>query len=168
MNFVIPDTGTVVTLGGYAQLDVIHDFDKIGSPTAFVTRDIVVDGKPSGQDDVAALPETLDHEGPNASQQTFQGLVRWTRDFQDRYTLWIAVEDPDYDIGNGNSRSSWPDTIVSLNWHGDRSHLKPAFIGRSLRGKNNQGKSDSVFGWGLQLAGILNVPLLDKKDNISF
>jgi hypothetical protein len=33
-------------------------------------------------DDVAALPETLDFQGPNGSQQNRQTLVRWARDFQ--------------------------------------------------------------------------------------
>ena len=49
-------------------------------------------------DDLAALPETMDFEGPNGSQQNRQTLVRWARDFQDKYTLWVAVENPDYSI----------------------------------------------------------------------
>jgi hypothetical protein len=120
-------------------------------------------------DDVPALPETMDFEGPNGSQQTRQGLVRWTRDFQKKYTLWVSVEDPDYSIGNGKTKSAWPDTIVSLNWHGDWGHLKPALMGRQLQGDNDvDGDDDTAFGWGAQLAGDIKVPLLARKDNFKF
>ena len=119
-------------------------------------------------DDVSALPETMDFEGPNGSQQTRQPLVRWTRDFQDTYTLWIAVEDPDYSIENGDNKTNWPDTIVSLNWHGGWGHLKPAFMGRVIKGDSVGGNTDTKFGWGAQLAGIINVPLLAEKDNFKF
>ena len=122
----------------------------------------------SSWDDLAALPETMDFEGPNGSQQNRQTLVRWARDFQDKYTLWVAVENPDYSIEGGKAKSAWPDTIVSLKWHGDWGHLKPALIGRQLRGDSDDGGNDTAFGWGTQLAGILNVPLLAKKDNFSF
>ena len=118
-------------------------------------------------DDLAALPETMDFQGPNGSQQNRQTLVRWARDFEKKYTLWVAVENPDYSITNGKTKSAWPDTIVALKWHGDWGHLKPALMGRQLRGSND-GDDDDVFGWGTQLSGILNVPLLAKKDNFSF
>ena len=120
-------------------------------------------------DDVAALPETMDFQGPNGSQQNRQTLVRWARDFQDKYTLWVAVEDPDYSMTNGKTKSAWPDTIVSLNWHGDWGHLKPALIGRQLRGDSDDGgDDDTAFGWGTQLAGTIKVPLLANKDNFKF
>ena len=48
-SFHIPDTKTVLTLSGFIKVDLSHDFDKIASPTKFITKDIVVDGQPSGQ-----------------------------------------------------------------------------------------------------------------------
>ena len=123
----------------------------------------------SSWDDVTALPETMDFEGPNGSQQTRQGLVRWARDFQKKYTLWVSVENPNYSIQNGKTKSAWPDTIASLNWHGDWGHLKPALIGRQLQGDSDDGgDDDNAFGWGVQLAGDIKVPLLAKKDNFKF
>jgi len=123
----------------------------------------------SSWDDVPGQPETMDFEGPNATQQTRQGLVRWSRDFQKKYELWVAVEEPNYSIQNGKTKSAWPDTIVSLNWHGDWGHLKPALMGRQLQGDNdNGGDDDTAFGWGAQLTGDIKVPLLAKKDNIKF
>ncbi len=119
-------------------------------------------------DDLDALPETMDFQGPNASQQNRQPLIRWERDYNDEYTLWVALEQPNYSITDGNTEGSWPDTIVSLNWHGDWGHLKPALIGRNIRADNLDGSSDSAFGWGTQLAGTIKVPLLADKDNFKF
>ena len=54
------------------------------------------------------------------------------------YTLWVSLEDPDYNITNGGTKSAWPDTVVSLKWQGDWGHLKPAVVGRQLRGGRTQ------------------------------
>ena len=119
-------------------------------------------------DDLSALPETMDFEGPNGSQQLRQPLIRWARDFDDQYTLWVSLENPSYNITDGDSESAWPDTVVTLNWHGDWGHLKPALIGRQIEGDAAGISSDTVFGWGTQLAGVLNLPMLGQKDNLKF
>ena len=119
-------------------------------------------------DDLNALPETMDIQGPNGSQQNRQPLIRWARDFSDKYTLWVSLEDPDYSITNGGTKSAWPDTVVSLNWQGDWGHLKPAVVGRQLWGDEPNGGSDTAIGWGTQLAGNIKVPLLAEKDNFKF
>lgn len=119
-------------------------------------------------DDLDALPETMDMQGPNGSQQKRQPLIRWACDFNDEYTLWVALEDPDYSFTNGDVESDWPDAVVSLNWHGDWGHLKPALVGRNLRGDADNGGADTAFGWGTQLAGNIKVPLLNDKDNFKF
>ena len=241
LNVRVPETDTVLTISGFIRASAIHDFDNISSPTKFVTKDIVVQGSPSGQpdsqttftanasrfvlgtttptkvgklttffswdfagnttsadpdmrlrqawgqldgfilggdllvgqawtawDDLEALPETMDFQGPNGSQQNRQPLVKWSRDYGDDYTLQVSLEDPKYSITNGGTESAWPDTIVTLNWHGDWGHLKPAFIGRNIKGDATNGGSDSVFGWGAQLAGVINTPLFAKKDNLKF
>ena len=64
-------------------------------------------------DDVSALPETMDIQGPNGSQQKRQPLIRWARDFSDQYTLWVSLENPDYNITNGDTKSAWPDHALS-------------------------------------------------------
>ncbi len=119
-------------------------------------------------DDLAALPETMDFEGPNGSQQKRQPLVRWSRDYGEKYTLWLSLENPDYNFTDGDIETRWPDTVISLNWHGDWGHIKPALIGRDLKGESDNGDSDSAFGWGAQLAGKLMTPWLNEKDNFKF
>ncbi len=120
-------------------------------------------------DDLSVLPETMDFEGPNGSQQGRQPLIRWARDYGENYTLWVSLEDPDYSITNAdNTPTAWPDTVVSLNWHDDWGHINPALIGRDLRGEDLTGGTDSTFGWGAQLAGIIKLPMLADKDNLKF
>ncbi len=45
----LPGTDTSFKIGGYAKLDVIHDFDDIGSEDLFVTSAINVDGDRNGR-----------------------------------------------------------------------------------------------------------------------
>ncbi len=121
-------------------------------------------------DDITTLPETMDFEGPNASQQSRKPMIRWIRDFDDDLTLWLAFEQPDFNITDGSREGSMPDTIATLNWHGDWGHIKPAFVGRQIRAKddiNGAGK-DTVFGWGTNVAGNINMPFLGEKDNFKF
>jgi len=48
-NIKVADTDTVLTISGFIRGSAIHDFDKIASPTQFVSSDIVVNGQPTGQ-----------------------------------------------------------------------------------------------------------------------
>ena len=119
-------------------------------------------------DDLDALPETMDFQGPNGSQQQRKPLIRWARDLDKDYTLWLSLEDPDYNVTDGGTQSGWPDAVATLNWHGDWGHIKPAIVGRQIRGDADNGGTDTVMGWGTQLAGNIKVPLFHEKDNFKF
>lgn len=119
-------------------------------------------------DDLPGLPETLDYQGPNGSQQTRHPLVRWARDFGDSVTLWAAIEDPDSSIENGDSQTRWPDGVLAVNYHGGWGYLKPAILLRDIRGKAPTGNVQSEFGWGASLSSTINLPILAKKDNLKF
>ena len=237
----VPAADTALTIGGFIRASFIHDFNAINSPYKFVTKNIVVNGQPSGVpdkrttftantsrlffstatpleigqlttffsfdlagnttstgaefrfrqgwaqlddfvfggnlrvgqawstwDDVDVLPETMDFEGPNGSQQNRQALVRWSRDYSKAYLFEIALENPSYNISNGSTSSGWPDSIVAFSWHQDWGHLRSAFIGRHIRGDNSNGHGDSTFGWGVQVSGDIKMPLFHKKDNVKF
>ncbi|MBT8365917.1 MAG: porin [Deltaproteobacteria bacterium] len=238
-SFQLPDTETAVTISGYTKLSVIHDFDKIESPTKFITSKIVVDGQPSGvpssrtvltanasrfiigtatptdygklttlisvdfmgnsdsttpdlrlrqawgklddffwggslkagqawstMEDVSALPETMDFQGPNGSNQNRQPLIRWNRDFGDKYSLWLAAEDPASNIENGDGRTRWPDGVMALQYKGGWGHLKSGLILRPIIGEpDSGGGDDSQLGGGATLAGVINLPILGEKDN---
>jgi hypothetical protein len=118
--------------------------------------------------DIPSLPETLDFQGPNGSQQTRQPLVRWARDFGENFTFWAAVEEPDSSIENGEGLTRWPDGVLALNYHDGWGHLKPAVLLRDIRGKSSGGSAQSEFGWGASLSSTINLPILAKKDNLKF
>jgi hypothetical protein len=238
-SFQLSDTETAVTISGYTKLSVIHDFDKIESPTKFITSKIVVDGQPAGvpssrtvltanasrfiigtatptdygklttllsvdfmgnsdsttpdlrlrqawgklddffwggslkagqawstMEDVSALPETMDFQGPNGSNQNRQPLIRWNRDFGDKYSLWLAAEDPASNIENGDGKTRWPDGVMALQYKGGWGHLKSGLILRPIIGEPDSGGGDeSRLGGGATLAGVINLPILAQKDN---
>ncbi|MCF8144032.1 MAG: porin [Deltaproteobacteria bacterium] len=119
-------------------------------------------------DDVPGLPETLDFQGPNGSQQTRKPLVRWARDFDNRLAFWAAIENPDSSIENGNSGTRWPDGVLALNYLGAWGHLKPAILFRDVCGEASGSGMRSEFGWGASLSSRINLPILGKKDNLKF
>jgi hypothetical protein len=237
----IGDTNTVLTISGFIRASANHDFDKIASPTKFLTSEIVVNGQPPGQSDsnttftanasrfiigsttptakgklstffswdfmgnttssdedlrlrqawgemenlmfrgdvrvgrswstwsdIRALPETINFSGPNGSQQRRQALVRWSRHFDDKYAFRLAFEDPEYEIANGGTQSSWPDTVAALVWDEEWGHLRPAVIARQISGDDPNGGSETDLGWGVQLAGDVKVRKLDEKDRFKF
>jgi hypothetical protein len=212
----IGDTNTVLTISGFIRASANHDFDKIASPTKFLTSEIVVNGQPPGQSDsnttftanasrfiigsttptakgklstffswdfmgnttssdedlrlrqawgemenlmfrgdvrvgrswstwsdIRALPETINFSGPNGSQQRRQALVRWSRHFGDKYAFRLAFEDPEYEIANGGTQSSWPDTVAALVWDEEWGHLRPAVIARQISGDDPNGGSET-------------------------
>ena len=73
----VPNTDTALTISGFIRGSAIHDFDKIASPTQFVSSDIVVDGQSTGQPSnrttftaVGAACQLSDHP--------VRGVARWS------------------------------------------------------------------------------------------
>lgn len=119
-------------------------------------------------DDVPSLPETLDFQGPNGSQQGRKPLVRWARDVDNRLAFWAAIEDPDSSIENGTSRTRWPDGVLALNYRDNWGHLKPAILLRDVCAEASGSGTRSEFSWGASLSSTILLPILGKKDNFKF
>ena len=120
----------------------------------------------STMEDVAALPENMDFQGPNGSNQNRQPLIRWNRTFGNKYSLWLAAEDPDSNIENGDGKTGLPDGVIALQYNGGWGHLKSGLLGRQIIGEADTGGGDeSQLGVGATLAGLINLPILGKKDN---
>jgi len=119
-------------------------------------------------DDVPSLPETLDFQGPNGSQQGRKPLVRWARDVDNRLAFRAAIEDPDSSIENGTGRTRWPDGVLALNYRGEWGHLKPAILFRDVCAEAPDSGMKSEFGWGASLSSTIHLPILGKKDNLKF
>lgn len=121
----------------------------------------------SSWDDLPALPETLDFQGPNGSDQTRHTLLRWVRPIGERWTIWAAVEDPESDIEGGESDTRWPDGVLSVTYAGEWGHVKPAVLFRDIGAESDAGGS-RAFGWGLSASGLVKLPWLGSGDDLRF
>ncbi len=238
-------SNTRLKIGGFAQLDVIHDSDAIATPCEFVTSAIVTrepskadgaDGRTSlcvnasrlwletrtpttpgrlntyvsvdffgdststspdlrlreaygelrgfrpGEDllagqawstfsDVAALPDTLDYEGPNSSIQSRQPLVPWTKRDPGGASAMVAVETPDsHQIAgaDADSLTRWPDLVVSVAREHDGGHLRGGAVIRDLRASSDDGATETALGWGVSGSGKAAIRSLGDRDNMTF
>ena len=118
-------------------------------------------------DDVPSLPETLDFEGPNGSDQTRHPLVRWIQPAGEHVVFWLAIEDPESTINGGESETRSPDGVVSATWSGDWGHVKPAVMLRDL-GASDGGGVARAFGWGAQASGLIKLPWWGGRDDFRF
>ena len=117
-------------------------------------------------DDVPGLPETLDFQGPNGSQQTRPVLLRWARDVGRFWRIWAALENPDNSIENGLTRTRWPDGVLAFNYQWGKNYVKPAILLRDVGGETASGRVDYRFGWGVSLSSTMMLPIFHEKDNL--
>ena len=119
--------------------------------------------------DPDALPDVLDFEGPNGWIKLRNPQVRYTFALSKRTTLAISVEKPSSDlafktpqfIAQPNSPS--PDGTVRVRQEFQRGHWQVASLFRSIAAFLPDGRTDSVFGWGVNASGALRV---FGKDNV--
>ena len=125
--------------------------------------------------DVDAIPETLDYEGPGSVIYQKQPVIRYTMplDAAKRHTLAFGVErgtsdlitsvdDPGVTI---SPTSPWPDAIVRYRYEGAEGHIQVGAVFRSVGGYATGLPQRHVFGWGINLSGVRRVA---GKDNFLF
>lgn len=125
--------------------------------------------------DVDAVPETLDYEGPGSVIYQKQPVIRYTTalDAAKRHTLAFgmergtsdlitSVDDPDIVI---TPTSPWPDGVVRYRYDSDQGHLQVGAVFRSVGGYVTGLPQRHVFGWGINLSGVRR---WKGKDNILF
>jgi hypothetical protein len=121
-------------------------------------------------EDPDAWPDTVDFEGPNAVIFARRALVRYMLPLSEAWQMNFGVEAPGSEV-DGNSTpnpisavNSAPDGTMNVRWENAKwGHVQLGGVARSI-GANQQGVgSDSVFGWGLNLASSMN---LSKRDAI--
>lgn len=121
-------------------------------------------------DDVTTLPDTLDFEGPNGSDQTRQPLLRWIRPVRDDWLIWLAIENPDTEIsgpGDPDSETRSPDGVATLQYKRGFGHVKLALLLRDI-GASDGGESVYDFGWGIQSTGRISLPGRFSKDDFRY
>jgi len=114
-------------------------------------------------EDPDAWPDTVDYEGPNAVIFARRAVLHYTLGLTDAFFLTLGVEDPDAFIDttgdpNASSKFRAPDTGFNVRWEpGALGHVQFSSIFRSLGIQGDIVDDDDVFGWGLNLAGSINV-----------
>lgn len=123
--------------------------------------------------DMAAVPATIDEEGPSSGIEIRQPMIRYTHDFNKKWQASLALEYvvPSFTEHSNNSTSSIrqriPDIPLNVKYSfTNGGHLQAGAILRNMYYKDNLQEDDKIAtGWGTTLSGTLN---LCKKTSFMF
>jgi hypothetical protein len=121
--------------------------------------------------DPDASPDTLDFQGPNGMISIRNPQLRYGIALSSSTTLYISVEKPSSDIAfktqefSAQPNAPSPDGAIRLRQEFESGHFQIAGLFRSIAAFLPDGRTDSVFGWGVNAsAGVKTF----GKDNIVF
>jgi len=125
--------------------------------------------------DIDAFPDVVDYQGPNGIINRRQPQIRYTLPLAEgatQFSLFASIEQPDSKIDTSTDQfvdgsttlNHTPDGIAGFRWEGTLGHLQGAALFRELSFESDNGPSEDTFGWGVTLAGALN---LFEKDKFS-
>lgn len=116
--------------------------------------------------DLAAAPETIDFQGPNAYNFAFNEMIRYEHSFlRNHLTVGIAAEMPQVSATYGEHFSPIyqrvPDGIAYIQyaWGENRSsHIRASGVIRDMYLHDNvKGKNTTQLGWGAQFSGHIDL-----------
>lgn len=119
--------------------------------------------------DPDASPDILDFRGPNGWVNLRNPQVRYGFALGKRTLLLMSVEKPSSDIEfktpqfSSQPNSPSPDGTVRLRQEFQRGHWQVASVFRSIAAYLPDGRTDSVFGWGVNASGALRI---FNRDNV--
>jgi hypothetical protein len=105
--------------------------------------------------DPDAFPDTLDFQGPNGIVSIRNPQFRYGFALTPSLTLYASVEKPSSDVifstpqFSAQPNSPSPDGAVRLRQEFARGHVQAAGVFRSIAAFLPNGRTDSVFGWGI-------------------
>jgi len=121
--------------------------------------------------DPDGFPDTLDFQGPNGMVSVRNPQLRYGLALRPSTTLYISVEKPSSDIifktaqFSSQPNAPSPDAAVRVRQEFERGHVQVAWLFRSVAAFLPNGRTDSVFGWGLNTSlGFKTI----GKDNVIF
>ena len=121
--------------------------------------------------DPDGFPDTLDFQGPNGMVNIRNPQVRYGFALGQSTTLYIAVEKPSSDIAfktpqfSAQPNAPSPDGTIRLRQEFERGHFQISGLFRSVAAFLPDGRTDSVFGWGLNASTGFKT---FDKDNLIF
>lgn len=115
--------------------------------------------------DLEAAPTTIDFQGPNAYNFTFNEMIRYEYHARSGFSFGIAAERPVVNATYGDNFSAImqrvPDGIAYLQYKFGReriSHLRISGVIRDMYLHNNlTGENTTQLGWGVQFSGHLGI-----------
>ena len=113
--------------------------------------------------DPDAFPDTLDFMGPNGMANLRNPQFRYTVGLSKGTVLSVSIEKPTSDISfktpqfSAQPNSPSPDGMVRVRQEFQRGHWQVASAFRSIAAFLPDGRTDSVFGWGVNASGTLRV-----------
>jgi hypothetical protein len=121
--------------------------------------------------DPDAFPDTLDFQGPNGMVSIRNPQLRYGFALSSSTTFYVSIEKPSSDVifktpeFSAQPNAPSPDGAIRLRQEFERGHFQIAGVFRSIAAFLPDGRTDSVFGWGINAsAGVKTV----GKDNLIF
>jgi hypothetical protein len=114
-------------------------------------------------EDPDAWPDTLDYEGPNSVIFARRAVLQYTLSPVKNWAIKFGLEDPDVFIDttgdpNADRRQRAPDGGFNVRWAAEQlGHVQFSTLLRSIGIDGDLADDDDVLGWGINLAGSLNV-----------
>lgn len=112
--------------------------------------------------DLAAAPNTIDFEGPNAYTYNRNLMVRYSKTFNPHWSMAIAAEFPGLQATTGPDAEVIPQRVpdipayVQYAWNQGQSHVRVSGIVRNLNYYNKiSDKITSSVGYGVSLSGVV-------------
>src|SRR6267142_374206 len=121
--------------------------------------------------DPDAFPDTLDFQGPNGVVNARNPQLRYGFALSPSTTFYVSVEKPSSDVEfktpqfSAQPNAPSPDGAIRLRQEFERGHFQIAGLFRSIAAFLPDGRTDSVFGWGLNAATSVKT---FGKDNAIF
>jgi hypothetical protein len=121
--------------------------------------------------DPDAFPDTLDFQGPNGMVSVRNPQLRYGFALSPSTTFYISVEKPSSDIAfktpqfSSQPDSPSPDGTIRLRQEFEGGHFQVSGVFRSISAFLANGKTDSVFGWGVNVSTGFRT---FDKDNMVF
>ncbi len=113
--------------------------------------------------DLAAIPPTIDFEGPTASAAVRNVQFRYTLPFRDKWEFAIGIENPGYSATLNDfvqvAKQRCPDIPMYIQYEWEKgSHLRLSGILRGMRYNDLLAvKGRTALGWGVQMSGLANL-----------
>lgn len=114
--------------------------------------------------DGAAIPFTIDSEGPNGTADITVFTANYTQDFGKGFSSAIGIEEPTADMTTGSAAREVHQRIPAVPlylqyaWGGGNSHIRLSGLVRPLQYRDLVAdKNRTICGAGVQLSGLVNV-----------